>query len=291
MDLRTITTFNAIVEYGSFQAAAQHLNYAQSTITSHIKKLESSLGVILFDRNQNLQLTEAGILLKEKGQFLLKSYESLERSLHDLIDGQAVSIRIGVMEPMASYRLPIVIKQFIEKYPKVNISLQIHGSKLLSEMVSKGELDFAICASSRPQEGLSFQPILEEEVVLLVPKNHPLGEIDNLFLAHIQNEALIITNTYCPFRNAFEFKMLENGLIPQYSMEVSNMLTLKYYVQAGFGAAIVPLVAVSPPPDQTIIKKISNFQDGLTVGILRKEHATLHNVIEELIHTISLIEK
>ena len=54
--------------------------------------------------------------------------------------------------------------------------------------------------------------------------------------------------------------MIESELLPSYGIEVSNMLTLKYYVQSGFGAAVVPLITVNPPPKGTIIQTNCRFQ-------------------------------
>src|SRR5690625_2120415 len=129
MDIRTIKTFQTIVKYGSFQKAAEALNYAQSTVTTRIQKLEHDIGMTLLDRENNLQLTEAGELLYEKGGLLLKTFDNLENSMTELVEGDSGTIRIGVMEPMASYRLPEILSLFSKKSPKVQISLQIQGDR------------------------------------------------------------------------------------------------------------------------------------------------------------------
>ena len=129
MDLRTIRSFKTIVELKSFQSAAEHLNYAQSTITSHIKKLEMQLGVTLFDRENNLRLTKAGILLNEKSNVLLQSFHQLENTMNKFIGGQSEVIRIGVMEPTASYRFPDILSKFVRHFTNIDFSLQVQGSK------------------------------------------------------------------------------------------------------------------------------------------------------------------
>lgn len=271
MDLRTITTFKTIVELKSFQAAAEHLNYAQSTITAHVKKLENALGVTLFDRENNLQLTKAGMLLDEKSNILLQSYDQLTSSMIAFLEGETELIRIGVMEPTASYRMPNVLAQFRKEFPDSRLSLQVHGSKALTEMVMKEELELAICATPEKHKQTTFDVLFAEKVVLLLPENDPLIEKESISLADLQHETLMITNRHCPFRGIFETKMLEKGWLPAYGMEVSNMLTLKYYVQSGFGPAVVPLVAVSPPPEDTVVRHITDFEEGLSVGVLTKE--------------------
>ncbi|MBA4536586.1 LysR family transcriptional regulator [Bacillus aquiflavi] len=77
MDVKAIKSFLTIIKCRSFQRAAEKLNYAQSTITTHIKNLEVDLGITLIERGRELKLTEAGMLLHEKGDFLLKELDSL----------------------------------------------------------------------------------------------------------------------------------------------------------------------------------------------------------------------
>lgn len=130
MDLRTIKTFKTVVKYGSFQRAAEELNYAQSTVTTHIKNLEDELGVTLLKRGKTLQLTEAGRLLSEKGEFLLKGFENLQSSLQELVQGESGIIRIGVMEPTASYRLPPLLASFRKNIQKFNLTFKFIAASL-----------------------------------------------------------------------------------------------------------------------------------------------------------------
>ena len=176
MDLKTIKTFKTIVKLGSFQRAAEELNYAQSTVTMHIKSLEAELNVILLERGKKLQLTEAGRLLNEKGDLLLKGFNSLQNAMADLVHGESGFIRLGVMEPTASFRIPAILAPFIKKFPKIQLSIQIHSSKALMEMVRKDEVDLALCTAPEMSIGTMFQPLFQEEVGLLVPESHPLAE-------------------------------------------------------------------------------------------------------------------
>src|SRR5690625_4652484 len=99
-------------------------------------------------------------------------------------------------------------------------------------MVIKDEINLALCAAPEINKDILFEPIYSEEVVLLAPTEHPLSKKKTIYLKDLSKEKLIITNALCPFRGNLERKMIESGIIPQYGMEVSNMLTLKYYVQS-----------------------------------------------------------
>ncbi|TSB47852.1 LysR family transcriptional regulator [Alkalicoccobacillus porphyridii] len=271
MDLRSIKTFRTIVKHKSFQKAAEELAYAQSTITMQMKKLEQELGVLLIERGKNFQLTEAGRLLNAKGEVLLKDYDILQELMADFIHGESGDIRIGVMEPTASYRMPHVLTPFYEKFPKVNVNIQIQSSRALVEMVKKGEIDLAICTAPDEISTLHFSPLFTEDVALLMQNSHPLANRESVRLEDIEDEMILITTAICPFRRNLEKQMIDKGLKPKYRMEISNMLALKHYVELGYGLAAVPIIAASPPPPGTVLKPLQDFQKELTVGLMRNE--------------------
>ncbi|MEB3750947.1 LysR family transcriptional regulator [Geobacillus sp. FSL W8-0032] len=269
MDLRTIKTFQTVVKHKSFQRAAEELNYAQSTVTTHIKNLEAELGITLIKRGKPFQLTEAGKLLSEKGEFLLKSFDHLQKTLKECIDGERGLVRIGVMEPTASHRLPAWLSAFRDKQPNILFTIQIHSNQMLVDMVERGDIDAAICATPETMAGASFEPLFSEEVVLLSPASHPLAKRSVVYLRDLADEPLLVTSAACPFRRNLEKRLVELGIQPLYKTEISNMLALKYYVHASLGIAVVPKIAVTPPPAGTVAQPIADFRDGLTVGILR----------------------
>lgn len=287
MDLKTIKTFKTIVRLGSFQRAAEELNYAQSTVTTHIKNLEEELNVVLLERGKNLQLTDAGKLLHDKGDLLLKGFNNLKSAMEELVNGESGLIRIGVMEPTASYRIPSVLLPFIERYPKVQLSVQIHSNHSLIDMVKKEEIDLALCAAPEISLDNVFLPLFQEQVVLLVPDSHRLANEEQVYFKNLQDENILTTSTVCPFRRNFEKQAIEAGINLHYGIEISNMLGLRHYVQSNYGIAVVPLIAVTPPPSGTVIKNIIDFEKGLTVGLLRKVDASqTGSAISFLIKTI-----
>jgi DNA-binding transcriptional LysR family regulator len=287
MDIRTIKTFQTIVKLGSFQRAADELQYGQSTVTMHIQKLEIDLGVKLLERGKKLRLTEAGRLFHEKSDLLLKDYDFLSNTMNEFIKGETGVIRFGAMEPTASYRLPQILGPFLQQYPKIQISIQIGNTTVLSQMLTDDEIDLAICTT--PESGLSssFEPLFIEELGLLIPEYHGLARKEQIYLHDLQNEKLLITTPVCPYRKKLESCLLEKGGSPYNGMEIGNMAALKYYVQANFGVAVVPLITVTPPPAGTVLKQIHDLDSGLVTGILRKKEGSLFSsAVEKLIDVL-----
>lgn len=105
MDIKTLKTFQMIVNYGSFMRAAEELNYAQSTVTMQIQKLESDMGIQLIERGKKIKLTEAGRMFYEQSLHIVKDMEQLHENMDNLQRGTAGNIRIGVTE--TDCQLPI----------------------------------------------------------------------------------------------------------------------------------------------------------------------------------------
>lgn len=284
MDIRNIKTFQTIIKLGSFQRAAEELQYGQSTVTMHIQKLESDLGVKLLERGKKLKLTEAGRLFHQNADLLLKDYDFLQSSMVELLQGEGGNIRLGAMEPTASYRLPLILGPFLQQHPKVKVSIQIGNTTMLGQMLNEGSIDLAIC--STPDTGLeqSFEPLFNERLSLLVPESHPLASKDMIFLRDLQHENILITNSLCPYRQKLESSLLEKGGSPYSGMEIGNMAALKFYVQANFGIAVVPVITAIPNPEGTVLKNIHDLDSGLVTGLLRKQNgSSFSSAAEKLI--------
>lgn len=275
MDLRTVKTFQTIARLGSFQQAAEELKYVQSTVTMQIQKLESDLGIKLIERGKKIHLTEAGRLFYEKADVLLRHLDYVKDTMHEWLHGEAGKVRIGAIEPMAIYRLPNILAPFSKRYPKVQISIQVNNTQTLTKMIKEGEIDIAICNTPILDHTTLFEPLLLEEVSLLLPENHRLVHKDKVYLSDFKEEQLLLSAFVCNYRISLEKSLLEAGVNPNIGLEVNSMSALKEYVQAGLGIAVVPDIMVASPPSGTIARKIADLNVGVMTGILRKANATI----------------
>ncbi|GAA0378334.1 LysR family transcriptional regulator [Bacillus horti] len=273
MDLNTLKTFQMIVKYGSFNRAAQEMNYAQSTVTMQIQKLESELGVKLIERGKEIGLTGAGRLFYDQSLQITKNMEYLQTSLSNVKSGDAGHIRIGVTEPTASYRLPGVLRNFMSEHPNIRISVEISNTPILRERILKGEIDFALSAAPDLGSELYFEPLFKEEFVALMPENHPLAQKEVIVPEEFRGYRLLITSATCPYRRKLEMVLQENGNVMLDTMEIGSMTALKYYVQNGLGIALVPKIMIEPEISGTTVRMVSGSLIFMTFGILCKASA------------------
>ncbi|MGW8958843.1 LysR family transcriptional regulator [Paenibacillus sp. NPDC055715] len=270
MDIKTLKTFQMIVNYGSFIRAAEEMNYAQSTVTMQIQKLESDVGVQLIERGKKIRLTEAGRVFYEQSLHIVKDMEQLQKNMEDLQWGTAGHIRLGVTEPTASYRLPAILKRFLSDYSNIQISVEFGNTPTLSEWILKGDIDLALCSSPDLGTELYFEPLFKENFVVLMPENHPLAEKTSIGPEDLQGHRLLITSTTCPYRRKLEMVMKEYGITTLDTMEIGSMTALKFYVESGLGIALVPQILVNPVPTGTTTRELSGSLIDMTFGILCK---------------------
>ncbi|WP_226002314.1 LysR family transcriptional regulator [Paenibacillus sp. BJ-4] len=270
MDTKTLKTFQMIVKYGSFIRAAEEMNYAQSTVTMQMQKLEADMGVQLIERGKKIKLTEAGRLLYEQSLHIVQDMEQLQKNMEELQMGTAGHIRIGVTEPTASYRLPRILKRFLSNYPNIRISVEFGNTPTLSERILKGDMDVALCSAPDLGTELYFEPLFKENFVVLMPEHHPLAEKQCIGPADLQGHRLLITSTICPYRRKLEMVMKEYGITTLDTMEIGSMTALKAYVESELGIALVPQILVSPVPVGTAVRELSGSLIDMTFGLLCK---------------------
>jgi DNA-binding transcriptional LysR family regulator len=274
MDIKTLKTFQAIVKTGSFIRAAQEMNYAQSTVTMQIQKLESELGVRLIERGKDIVLTEAGRLFFDESLHIVRRMEHLQTSVSHLRSGEAGHVRIGVTEPTASYRLPKLLKRFMAEKPNIRISVDVSNTSLLSERIRKGEIDFALCTAPGIGTELYYEPLFQETFVALLPEGHALARKEVIGPEDLSGHRLLVTSESCPYRRKLEIVMRETGNGTFDTMEVGSMTALKFYVESGLGVALVPeIVANGERAAGTEVRKIGGSLIGMTFGLLCKESA------------------
>ena len=144
MELKYLQTLRTILEAGSFQKAAEQLNYAQSTVTLQIQILEQELSVKLFDKiGRRMVLTQAGKELLPYVDTVLEAVEQMEnygRKDRELTG----NLNVALPETLLNYKMQPVIEQFRQQAPNVRLSLQLSNCYLIREQVLSGGVDMGI---------------------------------------------------------------------------------------------------------------------------------------------------
>ena len=276
MDFKHLQTFQAVAAEGSFLKAAEKLQYAQSTITLHIQKLEEELGVQLFSRqNRRTELTVAGRTLQSHADHLLYRAEQLQQAMAGLVTGEAGQLRIGSVEPVASVRLPLILVEFCRLYPKVRLTLEVGVTRTISRRVATGELDLAICSPPAANLNLDFHLLFRDPISLLLPASHALAERQDITVAALSEERLILTEEHCPYRDVLEKALLSRGINPYSGVESMSSGALKQMVHYGLGIGVLPSAAIAPLPTDTVERHLSDLDLNLSIGLVMSPEVSI----------------
>src|SRR5947209_7241657 len=244
MEITQIETFLAVASFGGFHRAAEALRVSQPAVSSRIKALEESLGVMLFVRTRNtLTLSTAGRVLRPYAEQLLKTASVARQAVHELQPGSDTPLQIAAGLSISVYFLPDVLKKFQPAFPTVNISIRPGHSKEVLEMVLNEEAEIGLARSL--QHPMIETISLRDDPLLLVA--HPVQGPTRARHARLEQVAawpLIFyergssdwTLTHSLFRRA--------GLVPNIAFEVDTIETAKRMVERGLGSAFLPQLAV-----------------------------------------------
>lgn len=247
MDLRHLVTFCAVVDRGSFSAAAEDLGISQPAVSAQIRSLEERLGQRLLDRTGRVTLTEAGQVLETYARRIIELEADLERAMGEVGDRIAGRLVVGSSTGPGEILLPRLLADFRAEHPDVTVSLVVHDTQTICDRVLDGELEIGIVGAARPQRGLEFTPFLRDELVLIAPPDHPLAGSGAITLADLAVTPLVVQQRGSGVRAVVEEALRAAGhrLPEPVAMELGLQQSAKAAVLDGLGVTVISKLAVS----------------------------------------------
>ncbi|AYF09140.1 MULTISPECIES: LysR family transcriptional regulator [Bacillus] len=238
MELLQLKYFQTVARLEHMTKAAEELHIAQPSLSKTIARLEKDLGVPLFDR-QGRQIT-----LNSFGKVFLKRVERIfhelsegEREIKDLAELQQSSITLAVSIPRI---LPELLGSFLLEHPNVRFQQFLASTPSMKRQLDNIEIDF--CISSVPIEGeeIIWEPLITEEIFLVVPSGHRLSGRESIHLHEVKDEPFISMNTGYGFRHLTDKFCKEAGFTPHIAFEVDEPTVISDLIKQGLGIAFVP---------------------------------------------------
>lgn len=216
MDIQHIRYFLAVARHQSFSKAAEELYVTQPILTRCVKNIEKELGVQLIQRStKHFALTEAGQLLLTKGNQLLQQHRDIFRQMEDLAGGQAGELRISGPGVLLDMYFPKLVSQFRKAHPGVRITIRERGSLTVTQDVLEGDADIGlVMLPLSDAENLQIIPIVEDEIHVLVHRDHPLAKERFVHIRQLEGLDIITYNQSTTLYHAFEKLCRQEGFSP-----------------------------------------------------------------------------
>ncbi|HEX8587769.1 LysR family transcriptional regulator [Pseudomonas sp.] len=283
-DLNDLQAFRAVVEKQGFRRAADSIRITQSALSRRIEKLESALGVKLFERTtRKVSLTNVGRAFLPQVERLL---DDLDLALLSIGEGGANrrgTLTVACVPSAAYYFLPHAIRSFHGQYPLINIRLIDVSANEVSAAVASGEADFGVSFSGNLAPEIEFSPLLEERYVIACRRDHPLASLDTVTWAQACEHDCITLAKSSGNRLLLDRALSGLPTGKNSICEARHVTTVLGLVEAGLGIAVVPSIAM-PISAHPILAKVTLVEPEVLrqMGVLKRRGRTLTPAALEL---------
>jgi DNA-binding transcriptional LysR family regulator len=277
-DLSDLRAFVASADFGSFRAAADSLNISPSALSRRVEKLESALGVRLFERTtRKMELTVAGRSFVEKARNVLAELESSLFGMEDLGRRLTGLVTIACVPSAVSFFLPNALKEYHQTYPGIRVRLIDETSSVVFLAVARGEADFGLTYIGTQEPDIEFTPILQDPFVLACQRDHPLAGKRSVSWAEIaQYPDYMLLAQGSGNRTLIDSALANAVRQPSWFCEVQHVPALVSMIEAGLGIGIVPKLALPRDRHRSLVSiPVTGPSVVRTLGVIRRKNRPL----------------
>ncbi len=257
--LHQLKVFEAAARNGSFTRAAEELFLTQPTVSMQVKQLTKAVGLPLFEQvGKRLYLTQAGQELFATCREIFERISQFEMTVADLKGMKQGKLRLAVITT-AKYFVPRLLGTFCQLYPGIDIALQVTNHSGIVERL-KENLDDLYVMSQLPEHlDISYQPFLENPMVVLAPINHPLAQEKNISLQRLSQEPFILREPGSGTRTAMQKLFDEHDVSLKVKLELGSNEAIKQAITGGLGISVLSRHTVSTEGSQLAILDVEHF--------------------------------
>ena len=237
--LRQLIAFNAVSRHLSFTRAAEELNLSQPAVSMQVKQLEGQIGQPLFEQmGKKIFLTEAGREVYHYSREIIGEIDNLESALASLQGIENGTLRISVATT-AHYFAPKLLSIFYQRFPGVDVRLDVTNRETLLNQLSENVVDMVIMG--QPPKGMDVESgaFMENPLVVIAPPDHPFAKERSIPVSKLSDETFIVREKGSGTRSAMERFFKHHKMEIKTGMEVSSDEAIKQSVQAGLGLSIM----------------------------------------------------
>lgn len=242
MDVDQLRQFLTVARRGNITRAALELGLSQPALSRSMQRLEEEFGRPLLERKtRSVALTDAGALLEARAEEVLSILDDTRAQLVD--DGASGRVRLGAIPTIAPYLLPRFLSGFADEFPNAEVVVQEDTTDNLLSRCKRGEIDLAVLALPIAAKHVDTLPLFEEELLLVVPVDHPLATAPEVGLEDVEalpfvllGEAHCLADTIVSFCRQRSFQ-------PLVVERTSQIATVQELVSLGHGVSMIPAMA------------------------------------------------
>ncbi|WP_411681718.1 LysR family transcriptional regulator [Clostridium thailandense] len=283
MEIQQLKFFLEVVKYKNFTIAASKLCISQSSLSKRIKALENELGVKLLERSsRSVKLTEAGSEFLDFTIETIESYEKVQIKMNAYKEKNKKTLTIGTIPVMSQYGITSLIASFTKKYSDIDINIIEAKSPEILALLDSSKIDLAFIRTiSLSGEEYKINPLIDDELVMIVPKGHPFTQNVCIDLSQASGENYIFLDSGPGMYDICMEACRISGFKPRVLYEYSRIETIIGVVSEGIGVALLmrKVVEFFNNQDIEIIKLRQKFIT--TIALVSLSHKKSSNMMKK----------
>lgn len=279
MNLQQLRYVYEVARHGlNVSAAADALFTSQPGVSKQIRLFENELGIEIFERHGKrlVSITEPGREVLNIAERMLRDVDSLKQVGDEFTNEAAGSLSIATTHTQARYVLPRVVRDFMQRFPHVKLSLHQGNPRQVCEMVLSGEADVAIATEAISEyDDLVMLPCYQWNRCIVATPRHPILQEKPLTLEAIARYPIITYDDAFTGRSRINKAFLGRGLRPNVSLTALDSDVIKTYVEMDLGIGILARMAYDAAADKGLgmIDASHLFESSTTrIGLRRKAY-------------------
>ena len=249
MDLWQLKIFCKVVELKSFSKAGKTVHLSQPTVSSHIRDLEEHFGCRLIDRlSKEAVATKAGELLYSYARKILAFSDEAETAMAEFNGKIKGRLIIGGSTIPGAYLLPRIIGAFTGQYPEATISLIVEDTEKIIAGVLSGNLEMGVVGAKSGAREIFQEKLIEDELCLIVPKNHPWASKKTIPLNLLFSEPFIVREKGSGTLASIQLSLASKGYTIEdlkIAAELGSTEAVRQGIKNKVGVSILSTLAVS----------------------------------------------
>lgn len=258
MDLPQLRSLSAVARHRHFTRAAAELHIGQPAVSQHVRALEAELGVRLLNRTtRSVELTEAGEVLLARAERALGELDAGLAELAQLRGLVRGRLRIGAMQWLEPYDLAAALATFHELHPAIDIRVVEEVAHEMESMVLADGLDVAFVPIEEGLlPGLDSHQLFEDELVLVVARDHPLAGRTHVGMAALREEPFVFLREGTGLRRAVQDTARAAGFEPNVRFETNELTRVLALVARGLGVSAVSRAVAEAAGEDVVVVRL-----------------------------------
>jgi LysR family transcriptional activator of glutamate synthase operon len=248
VDTDAVRWFQQVADGVTVTEVSEIERVTQSGVSRALARLEAEVGTPLLRRSgRTLRMTHAGSAFKRHADAMLHQLDDGLAAVNQLIEPETGTVALAFELSLGTWLVPDLISSFRVDHPRVRFELVQVRDELVTSVLSRGEVDLQISTVRRTDPAVQWRQLTAEPLRLAVHRGHRLARRAQIPLAEVSSEPFIMLRPTSLLRQRCEDLCEQAGFRPTVGFEGDDLPTVRGFVAAGLGVAIVPAVREGSP--------------------------------------------